>query len=65
MAKTKEIEVRFSRTFNLGNYQSARIELAKTITVGPEDDDNQIINETYAYLCKKVHALREGKNHVE
>lgn len=64
----REISIGCSKTINLGNYQSLRIEAAVTVTVEPHDDLRQasaeaqlelgrLLEETYTAQYKHAQAL--------
>lgn len=38
MSIIREVAVEYSRTINLGNYESERVQVSLTATVGPEED---------------------------
>lgn len=46
----KEFTVGFSRTINLGNYESARIEATVTVEVGEQQDFGELRSEAQTTL---------------
>jgi hypothetical protein len=60
MPKTKEIEIGYGITANLGNYQSERIDLSMRVTLEPDDDEDQVVNDYLDYLkgkCQEVQSV--------
>jgi hypothetical protein len=43
MADIKEMTIGFSRTINLGNFESARIEASVTVSLDPEDNSDDVL----------------------
>ena len=60
MAKTKEISVLYSRTVNLGNFESLRIELGEVVTLDAKDKAETVRAESYAAVKKEVGAIVRG-----
>ena len=56
MGKVKEISVNYSRTINLGNFESAKVDIGETVTVGPKEDPIQVRDVTYASVKAAVAA---------
>lgn len=52
--KIKELTINISNTKNLGNYESARIDVGQTIELGPDDNADEVFNEAYVDLKKKL-----------
>ena len=57
MAKVKEISVLYSRTVNLGNFESLRIELGEVVTLDAKDKAETVRAESYAAVKKEVCAI--------
>ena len=57
MAKTKEISVLYSRTVNLGNYESLRIELGEVVALDAKDKAETVRAEAFAAVKKEVGAI--------
>lgn len=60
MAKTKEISVLYSRTVNLGNFESLRIELGEVVALDAKDKAETVRAESYAAVKKEVSAIVRG-----
>ena len=56
MGKVKEISVNYSRTVNLGNFESVKIDIGEVVTVGPKDDAETVCAEAFARVKKEVSA---------
>ena len=57
MAKVKEISVLYSRTVNLGNYESLRIELGEVVALDAKDKAEKVRAEAFAAVKKEVGAI--------
>ena len=57
MAKVKEISVLYSRTVNLGNFESLKIELGEVVTLGAKDKADAVRAEAFAAVKKEVGAI--------
>lgn len=57
MAKVKEISVLYSRTVNLGNFESLRIELGEVVTLDAKDKAESVRAEVFAAVKKEVGAI--------
>ena len=57
MAKTKEISVLYSRTVNLGNFESLKIELGEVVTLDAKDKAETVRAEAFAAVKKEVGAI--------
>lgn len=55
--KTKEITVNYSRTLNLGNYESLKIELGETVTLDAKEKANEVRTRVLIDLRKEVSAF--------
>lgn len=53
--KVKEVYVRIGRTFNLGDYESMRIDEGVTLQVEEGETSTSTINEGLAYLKQKLY----------
>lgn len=66
MVKTKEIEISYGITTNLGNYESERIDLSMRVTLEPDDEEDQVVNDYLGYLkgkCQEVKSVALTKVH--
>ena len=66
MPKTKEVEIGYGMTINTGNYQSERIDLSMRVTLEPNDDEDQVVNDYLDYLkgkCEEVQSVALTKAH--
>lgn len=60
MPKTKEIEISYGMTINTSNYQSERVDLSMRVTLEPDDDEDQVVNDYLDYLkgkCEEVQSV--------
>ena len=60
MAKTKEIEIGYGLTINTGNYNSERVDLSMRVTLEPDDEEDQVVNDYLDYLkgkCQEVQSV--------
>ena len=57
MAKVKEISVLYSRTVNLGNFESLKIELGEVVALGAKDKAETARAEAFATVKKEVGAI--------
>lgn len=67
MPKTKEIEVSYGLTINTGNYESERIDLSMRVTLEPDDEEDQVVNDYLQYLkgkCEEVRSVAVTKAHT-
>ena len=60
MAKVKEISVLYSRTVNLGNFESLRIELGEVVALDAKDKAASVRAETFAAVKIEVGAIVRG-----
>ena len=60
MAKTKEISVTYSRTVNIGNYESIRIELGSTLTLDGKDDPAKVRDEAFKQIRGEVSSIAKS-----
>ena len=56
MATTKEFSVTYSRTINLGNFESVRIELGEVVALEKSDNVEEVKKETFARVKSEVSA---------
>jgi hypothetical protein len=66
MAKTKEIEVSYGLTINTGNYSAERIDLSMRVTLEPDDEEDQVVNDYLDYLkgkCEEAQSVVLTKVH--
>ena len=56
MGKVKEISVNYSRTVNLGNFESVKIDAGEVVTLGTKDDAETVRAEVFARVKKEVSA---------
>ena len=54
MAKVKEISVNYSRTVNIGNFESLRIEIGEIVTLDAKDDAETVRAEAFARVKREV-----------
>ena len=67
MPKTKEVEIGYGMTVNLGNFQSERIDLSMRVTLEPDDDEDQVVNDYLDYIkgkCQEVQSVALTKAHT-
>ena len=67
MADTKEIEILYGVTTNLGNYESERIDISIRATVEPGEDENEVIDGYFSFLKSKVDEIKTkivAKRHI-
>ena len=67
MPKTKEVEIGYGLTINTGNYSSERIDLSMRVTLEPDDDEDQVVNDYLDYLkgkCEEVQSVALTKVHT-
>ena len=57
MAKVKEISVLYSRTVNLGNFESLRIELGEVVALDAKDKADTVRAEAFAAVKKEVGSI--------
>ena len=57
MAKVKEISVLYSRTVNLGNFESLKIELGEVVALGAKDKAETARAGAFAAVKKEVGAI--------
>lgn len=57
MAKVKEISVLYSRTVNLGNFESLRIELGEVVALDAKDKADTVRAGAFAAVKKEVGAI--------
>lgn len=57
MAKTKELKYSVCLTINLGNYESAKIEVGESIDIEDGDD----VKKEMARMIKRVKAVAEAE----
>jgi hypothetical protein len=64
--KTKELQIGVSRTFNLGNFESLRVEAAMTASIDEGDDHDEvrlkILDEIRKSLSAAYKANHPGRN---
>ena len=53
--KIKQIAVRFGRTWNLGNYESQRLEIETTADLEPHEDPNLVTELLLKFVKDKVY----------
>jgi len=58
MPKTKEIEVSYGLTVNLGNFQSERVGLSMRVALEPGDEEDQVVDNYLEYLKGKCGEAR-------
>ena len=56
MAITKEVSVIYSRTINLGNFESVRIELGEVVTLEKADSAEEVRKEAFTRVKSEVSA---------
>ena len=63
MGKVKEISVNYSRTVNLGNFESAKVDIGEVVTVGAKEDPIKVrevaFSEIKAAVAAHVRAIKE------
>lgn len=52
--KVREITVAVGRTVNLGNYESARVDVSVTVEVPPGEDADLVFTEAYKWVDAKL-----------
>lgn len=57
--KRKQVTVSYGKTFNLGNYESERIDLSITQEIEHSDSIPDLIDAEFKYLKIKVNNLRD------
>ena len=60
MPKTKEIEIGYGMTINTGNFSSERIDLSMRVTLEPNDDEDQVVNDYLDYLKGKCNEVQSA-----
>lgn len=55
----KEFTIGYSRTINLGNYESARVEASVTMTLPADDPYNEKYRQEQDYAQKELRRLLE------
>lgn len=55
--KVKEITVNYSRTINIGNYESLKIEMGETVTLDAKDIPAVVRNTRFLQLKKEVSTI--------
>lgn len=63
MAKVHQVEVSVSRTHNLGNYESLKLEVRQSMVMGPDDSIEDVYR--YAWDCANVQLDAEYISHME
>ena len=55
--KVKEISISYSRTVNVGNFESVKIDFGEVVTLGAKDDTEKVRAERFAAVKKEVGAV--------
>ena len=58
MPKTKEVEIGYGMTINTGNFSSERIDLSMRVTLEPDDDEDQVVNDYLDYIKGKYQEVQ-------
>lgn len=63
MAKVKEISVNYSRTVNLGNFESVKIDAGEVVTLDAKDNAETVRAKAFAgvkdFVSAHVRAIKE------
>lgn len=57
--KIKQITVTLGRTLNLGNYESARMDVGVTVDLDPDDNPSEVFEATYKTAKEKLNSKIE------
>lgn len=54
MAKTKELHFSMQRTYNLGNYESTKIEMGLVVSIDETDSVEEVKDKSISWLNQSI-----------